>query len=244
MKQFLSNKITTGVLVSGAVIGISLGSSVSAFAAALNGSANAATNQQQLLQTIQTKGASEIDRRLASLNGLTGEVSSSTKLSAADKTTLNNEITSDISELTTLKTTLAGETTVAAAKTDAQSIFSGYRVYALVLPQTHIVKTADNQQQIETQLSALASSISTKLTGSTDATLSSDLATMNTDIKNAQGLSSSVETDVIALTPSDYNSNKTVLSQYLADLKNAHADNLAAATEAKTILSSLASTKK
>lgn len=193
------------------------------------------------VSNIITKGTTEINRRLTTLNTLGPEITASTKLSASDKTTLTNTVNSEISGLTTLKSTLAACTTIICAHTAAQSIFSDYRVYALIVPQVGLISTADHQQQVEANLSKIASQISSIISGSSDTTIQSDLTALNSDISTAQGLSSNVESSVIGLQPSDYNTSHKVLAQYEANLKTAATDNKNAISEVQAILQQIKS---
>jgi hypothetical protein len=63
------------------------------------------------------------------------------------------------------------------------------------------------------------------------------------DIQNqtqaAHAISSNIESVVVNLQPSDYNSNHAILSGDNTQLKTAHADNQAAYADAKNIVSGL-----
>lgn len=204
------------------------------------------TAQKQDLQTIISKGNSEIDRRTAGLKTLLSKITTLSKLTANDKAYLTNEVNTEITGLTTLKTTLDAATTVPTARTAAQSIYTDYRVYALIFPKVWLVKTADDQQATETQLSTVAGKLQTRITtvangGKSVTTLLGELADMKTQISNAQTISSGIETKVVSLQPSDYNSDHSLLSGDAAQLTTAHNDNTAAYNDAKTILSTLTS---
>jgi hypothetical protein len=205
---------------------------------------SSAAKKQQDLQTIITKGNAEIARRLTTLSTLNGKINAATKLSASDKTTLSNEVSSTISGLTSLKSQLDADTTVTAAHNDVESIFTEYRVYAVVAPKVTIVKVADDQQVVQGKLTTLAQKLQTRITteqnsGKNVATLQSDLSDMTSKISAAQAISSNIESSVLSLQPSDYNSNHTVLSGDNTQLKTAHTDDQAAYTDAKTIVSAL-----
>jgi len=219
--------------------GSSTTSSQSAKAAA-KAASQAAANQARL-QLIISRGNLEIDRRLTTLNTLSSKIASATKLTSSDAATLNNTVTTDISALTTLKTNLDSATSVSTAVTDAQSIILDYRVYALVVPQVNIVKAADDQQATETKLSALASKLSTRISGSRSTSLQSDLSDMNAKITAAQGISSNMETSVITLVPSDYNTNHGVLTGDRNQLLTAQTDINDALNDAQQIISQLPS---
>lgn len=185
------------------------------------------TAQQERLTVIKTKGDQEISRRLSELNKLAAVISSATKLSSTDKTTLSNEVSTTVSGLTALKTTLDNETTLEAAKTDVQSIVNEYRVYVLVVPKVHLLKVADDQLAAAAKLTDAATKLQARLTslktsGKDVTTLQTALDDMTTSVATAQKIASSIESGVINLQPSDYNSDHTLLTGDSAQLKTAH----------------------
>ena len=202
-----------------------------------------ATDQAKVTQII-SKGDTEISRRLTTLNSLSSKISSAQKLSAGDSSTLSSEVSTEVSGLTTLKTKLDADTDLATAKSDAQSIFSDYRVYALIVPKVDLVRTADSQQVTEGQLTTLAGKLQSRITadqtaGKDVSALQSELSDLNTKVSAAQTISAKIETGVIGLQPSDYNSNHAVLSGDRDQLKTAQSDIKAANTAAKNIVASL-----
>jgi hypothetical protein len=204
---------------------------------------NDAKNQAKL-QLIISRGDKEINRRLKTLNTLSVKITKAKKLSSANKTTLNNEVTTEISDLNDLKKKLDADTDLVTAQTDAQSIFSGYRVYALIVPKVQLVKTADDQQVAESRLTDLAAKLQTRINeaqkkGKDVASLQSAFDSMVTKTAAAQTTSSNVETAVINLQPADYNSNHNVLSGQRDKLKSAQENIKAATADAKTIVNGL-----
>jgi hypothetical protein len=188
------------------------------------------------VQIIITKGNAEISRRLTTLGSLSSKINAASELTASDKTSLSTEVSTEVSALTALKTKLDADTDLATAKTDANSIFTEYRVYALVVPQVELVKTADNQQVTESKLSDLAIKLHSRITGS-----NSTLSDMTAKINAAQAISSSIETKVVTLQPTDYDTDHRVLSGDATQLKTAQTDNQAAASDAKILIDSLKS---
>lgn len=202
--------------------------------------------QQQHLQNIITKGSEEINRRLTTLETLTSKVNAATHLTASDKATLSNEVSTSTQGLTGLKAQLDADTTVSAAHTDAESIYTEYRVYALVAPKVGLIKVADDQQVVQVDLTALAQKLQSRITaeqqvGKDVSSLQSELNNMNSSITAAHSISSGIESGVINLQPTDYNSNHAVLTGDNTQLKNAHSDDLAARNDARSIISSLES---
>jgi chromosome segregation ATPase len=206
----------------------------------------AAQKQSQDIQNIITKGDQEISRRLTTLGTLTGKINDSIKLTDSDRSILSNEVSTTTSGLSDLETTLNGDTTITTAHSDALSIYTEYRVYALVAPKVNLVKVADDQQAVEAKLTTLAQKLQTRITAEQQAgkdvtTLQSELNDMTSKISAAQAISSNVESSIINLQPSDYNANHDVLEGYNTQLKTAHEDDAAALADAKEIVSGLKS---
>lgn len=228
----------------GAVLAtISLTAGPAGALAARTAAAGAGSDQAKL-QLIINRGNNEISRRLGTLNKLSAKITGMTKLTDADKTTLTGEITDEINGLTALKTKLDGDTTVADARADAQSIINDYRVYALVMPKVFLVKTADDQQVAEARLTALAVKLQARIdaaksAGKSVTALTNALANMNSQINAAQAISSSIESSVVNLQPSDYNSNHRVLSGDRDQLKTAQSDIKQAVSSATSIVAGL-----
>jgi hypothetical protein len=219
------------------------GSSTTTTNQAAKAAAVAAANQARL-QLIISRGNTEIDRRLVTLGTLGTKIASATKLSASDAATLNNTVATDTTALTSLKTQLDADTTVATAVSDAQSIILDYRVYALVVPQVNIVKTADEQQVAEGKLATLATKLSARITaagqaGANITAMQASLSDLTSKVSAAQSISSNMESTVISLVPSDYNSNHSVLGGDRDQLQTAQADIQAAIKDAQSIISEL-----
>jgi hypothetical protein len=191
---------------------------------------------QAKITVIITRGDTEISRRLTSLSGLSTKISAATKLNASDKATLSDEVSTEVSGLTNLKTKLDADTDITTARTDAQSVITDYRVYALITPKIALIKTADDQQVAETKLSDLVTKLQGKAT--TSAT-QSQLADMASKVQAAQTISANIESTVVGLQPTDYNSNHAVLDGDRNQLVTAQTDIKAAAADAKSIIASI-----
>jgi hypothetical protein len=210
-------------------------------ASALSVSSPTPSAGQNALAALKAKGATEIDRRLQNLAGALDKLSNSTTLTAADKAALTKQLNDEVSGLTALKTKLAAETTVAGARADVQSIVLDYRVYALMLPKTRMMASADRFAVVETKLTKLHDELAAKATSSAD---KSKLADMSSQIANASAQTTKLETELLALQPTDYNANHAVLVTYRAAEKTAHDALVAARDDAKTVIDDLKSAKK
>ena len=206
--------------------------------------ASSTGNDTAKLKLIQSRGNNEISRRLTTLQGLSSKISSATKLSSGDQSSLSAEVNDEITGLTALKTKLSADTTVADAKADTQSIITDYRVYVLIVPKVNLVKVADDQQAAETKLSDLIPKLQSrvdnaKAAGKNVGTMQDALNDLTKQINAAQAVSSSVESSVIGLQPSDYNTDHKVLSGYRDQLKTAQTDIRAAVSDANSVVNKL-----
>jgi hypothetical protein len=214
--------------------------------AATNSGSSSSTSKQQTIANILSKGSAEINRRETSLSNLNTRITGAKNLTSSDRSYLLDEVQTEESGLNNLKTTLAACTTVTCAATNAESIITEYRVYALVLPKVQLVRMADDQQVIETSLTTLTTKLQSRITnaqtaGDNVATLQTDLNTMIADINAAAAISKNIETTVLPLQPSDYDANHSVLAGDLTQLQTARTDLQNAAALAKTIITGLKS---
>jgi len=200
--------------------------------------------QAQHLATLKTRGDAEITRRLTNLNDAATKISGLTTLTAADKSALTTQVQNEISGLNALKTKLDADTTLATARTDVQSIVTEYRVYLLMLPKVRLVAADDRLTTASNNLVTLKGKLQTavnnsKITGAGLTAMQASLTDMQAKLDAAQTALSGVGTKLLALTPSDYNTNHTVLMQYRTDLVNAQTDLKAARADAATIVAAL-----
>jgi len=254
MKQIHLNQLRQGLIASAmvGVVGLTSGSALAAPVTAKDAtttpSASPNASQQQHLTNLKTRGDAEIQRRLVTLNSLSGVITGASHLTASDKAYLTTEVTTEVSGLTALETQLNGETTVTAGQQDVQSIYSEFRVYALIDPKVRLVRTADDQQAAESKLSTLATKLQARITADQTAgkdvtSLQATLTNMDTVVSDSTTISGPMEQTVLTLQPADYNSDHTLLSGDAAQLKTAHTDNVTASADAKTIVSGLKSIK-
>jgi hypothetical protein len=126
------NRIILGTVALGTAALVGLGSA----------SAFAATAGTPTLPGIQAKAAAAITLRVNDLNAAISKVNGTGHLGSSSAS-LVSYLQADIAPLQVLGTKIAGDTTVAAAQADASTIFTSYRVLALVLPAARLAATAD-----------------------------------------------------------------------------------------------------
>ena len=196
------------------------------------------------LSEIKANAASAISLRLSALTTAISAVNTNTWLTPSDKTTLLNTLNDDQSNLTALATKIQADTTVAQARTDSRSIFLTYRVFALAIPQARLSAATDDitgavlgrLNDAQSRLSALlAGSDSGKDTPAVQA-LMSDLSNKIQSVTTAtSGLSGSI----LALTPSEYDANYTILAAPRETLLTSRSSLIGARTDVETVLGDL-----
>jgi len=239
MKTYTTQRIIWGLASAATVIGLA-----GLPASAIDTHKTNGSNDTAQLQRVIDRGNNEISRRLSTLQSLSSKISASTKLTDSDKASLSSEVSGEIDGLTALKTKLDADTTVADARTDAQAVITEYRVYALVAPKVDFIRVADDQQVAINKLTALIAKFQSRINAAKSAgknvtALQSALTNMTTQVNNAQPISSGVETSLINLLPSDYNSDHTILGGYRDKLKTAQTDIKAAVSDATSIVQGL-----
>jgi hypothetical protein len=198
----------------------------------------------QHLTNLQSRGTSEINRRVSNLQAALTKLSASTKLSAADKDALTTQINLEVSGLNTLKAKLAKDTTLVDARADVASIVSDYRVYALMLPKARMASSADRFGVAEDKLKALHDKLVNEVRGSngsadTAKDLQVRLAHMQQQIDAAKTATNGLVTQLLALKPTDYNANHAVLVDYRDKMKSAQEDLKSARDDAQSVVQTL-----
>lgn len=208
----------------------------------------AAQKQAKREESLKTRASNEIEKRIESLNTLITRISAMQKLSAAQKTSFTTKVQTEITNLTALKTKIATATDAVTLKTDAQSIVVSFRIYALFIPQIHLLVAADRMSTAVDSFTALATKLQAKITqaktaGNDVTVLETAYTDMQAKIINAKTQAQNVNTLVIALTPEGYPGNKTTLEQARMLLKTGGQDLRAARKDAETIIKGLRAMK-
>jgi hypothetical protein len=169
-----------------------------------SGTASGSSNSGTVLKAAQALTTARIDGRLDTLHALTMDVNNAKDLTSADRSTLSGLINGDVSGLTALRGKVAGETTVAAVRTDAQAMVDDYRVYMLVVPKVHLTNVLDIETTVAPTLQkvhdALAARVAKAPGGGTPAE-KSELADMQAQIQAAQQADAGRVATLLAIQP-------------------------------------------
>lgn len=196
------------------------------------------------LNNLKTRGTAEINRRIASLNAALEKLKGSTRLTPADRDALIKQVQDELTGLAALKTKLAAQTDLQAARSDVQSIVTDYRVYALMLPKARLVASADRMTTAITKLKDLEAMLQTRLTaaesnGKDVTELKKSLTDMQAKLASATNQLNGLTAKILAVTPADTNASRTALLAHRQALATAHSDLKAARVHARTIVDGL-----
>jgi hypothetical protein len=234
-------RLAAGAAVAG-LVGLAAGPAFATTSSSVPGAsgnsptANTKSNPDTLAK-IQAAAKAAIDQRLSSLNQVI-TVLNGTSYLGSDQATLVGTAKADIAGLTTLEATIAADTTVQQARTDAQTIFTGYRVFALVIPVDHMVRVADGMTNVVVpKLTALA----TKWAGLNDPSIATLLADMQSQTQAAGQAVTGLPATLEAYTPAQWNANHSLLSGARSTLAMARKDLEKARQDAKQIVGILRS---
>jgi len=166
----------------------------------------------------RTAAEAAITMRLADLNARVTLVNQTPSIGASDRSALLSELNSTISGLQALNTTITNETSVTAFRTEAGDILSTYRVYALVLPQVHLVRASDEMtavvipafQQLETDLQSRITAEQQQ--GKNVAVTTAAMTDLANQITAMQTDTSGVSATLLGFTPAQWNADHTIVS--------------------------------
>jgi hypothetical protein len=195
------------------------------------------------LSTVQANAAAAITLRLNDLNADISKATS-TKGLGSNASTLISYLQADTGPLQTLNTKIAGDTNVSSAQADAATIFTNYRVLALVLPASHLTGTADGiDVTVIPKLMGLSAKAATYVNPSNQAALQPLINDMNTQIGAATTATAGVATTVLAFTPAQWNSNHDLLAPARGSVQASEKDVTTARSDAAKIRSVLKSAR-
>jgi hypothetical protein len=232
------NRLTRNALIgTAATAALVAGACVPAFAA---GPTPSPTHTPRTLASIQAAAKTQTSKREASLHTAIGKITAAKGISSADRATVLATLNSDLSAMSAVEAKIAADTTVKSAAADSKTIDTTYRVYAVAIPQAHLASAADRltSTAIPTLTAAhtkLAAALSGRDASKSTPALQADLTDMAAQITAADNALNGVSAKALAVTPSDFNANKSVLSPLRSSVKTAVADLKKARSDAKTI---------
>ena len=195
------------------------------------------------LAQIQAAASTATSDRITSLKTAIGKVDANTSLTSGDRATVLATFNADLAAMGSLEAKIAADTTVATALSDYHDIFTGYRVYAVALPQGFEAAAGDRLTataipKLQSAHDKLAANLAAHPTKWTDA-MKAQLSDMASKISDASSHANGLAARALAVTPAQYNANKTVITSIRADLKTAVGDTKAAAADGHALVTAL-----
>lgn len=189
-----------------------------------------ATIQTNVIARLKEKAVKEIDRRIASLNKLIDKINAVKRLTSDQKSVMAAQVQTEITNLTTLKTKIEGDTDIDVLRTDVQSIVKSYRVYALYIPKMAIIAHADKiLNLIEGEMATLTEKLQLRINeakgkGYSVEIMTSLMTERQVKLDDAKNQANAAIVKVTVLTPDGWPGNKTVLEAARDLLKTARKD--------------------
>ncbi len=164
------------------------------------------------LSSVQAKAAAAITLRVNDLNAAIAKVTGAKNLGSG-AATLTAYLQNDIAPLQTLGQKIAADMTVTAAQGDASTIFTNFRVLALVLPAAHLAADSDGimNGSVPT-LTAASAKAAARVNSSNQGTLDPLITDLNAQISAATNAASGISSTVLGYTPAQWNANHALLS--------------------------------
>ena len=178
------------------------------------------------LTCIKTFGDNRIGDRQTALTNLGNRVAndlSANRITSAEASALQSDLSTNASGLTALKTKLDAETTAAAALTDVKNIYDQFRIFAVVIPRDNNTLWLGIGGQIDSTLRGKQSTISdaiAKAPPSEQAQLNALFTDYQNQLTEAESQMSAANGILPNLTPDNFNNAKTTYETNLTDLRN------------------------
>ncbi len=166
---------------------------------------------QNRIDSMKQRADTEIAKRIDALTALQSRIANMTQLSADDKASLTQDLSTQIASLSTLKDSILADASTTTLKADVQLITKSFRTFALVIPKGAVTAAAGRIESVVTDMQT----VGTKLKTLIDAAVSS-----GADVSVAQ----SAYSDLVSKL-ADAQSQAGAARALVADLKPDNGDN-------------------
>lgn len=195
------------------------------------------------LSYVKARVDAAVKSRQVTIDRLTSALAARTHVTDGHRGTLSATYSADASGLTSVDATVQADTTCGQAVTDGRTVVTDYRVYLLLVPQTHLVAAADTGTWAAGQLAAAEPKAQAAIDALTDPTTKAAAQAALDDMKaQLDGVTTSlsgVADGMLALKPADIPAQLATIDGYRAKVATAHADLAKALADAKQVRSLL-----
>lgn len=235
IRQFLATGTVTVGLVGTSLIGLAPGA----------GAANPKVDPG----TIKARCDQAISQRESTLSDLETKVAASKHLTDADRASLEGQLQSAASGLTTLKGTIDADSTAQQVRIDCKRIYTDFRVYLLLVPKTHLVIGDDRALAAVSTLQSAEPKIEQVIDDAAHLGVPQDrvadarakFADLKSQVDAAQTHAGGLADELVALTPSQINDGtaQPVLTRDRDQLKSSASSLHQARADLQAILTDL-----
>ena len=191
---------------------VALGSAAALGIAGVSAGAATPSATPQTLASIQAQAAAAITLRVNDLNAAITKVNNAKDL-GSDASSLVAYLQNDMAPLQALGQKIAGDTSIAAAYSDFTTVFTNFRVLALVLPAAQMAATSDGIDVTAIpNLTAFSAKAQARVKPANQATLQPLINELNTRITAATNGTSGVASTMLGYTPAEWNANHDLLA--------------------------------
>lgn len=191
------------------------------------------------LSFVKARVDAAVKKREATIDKLTSALAGRPHVTDAHRSTLTSTYTSDASGLTAVDATVQADTTCAQAVSDGWKVVTDYRVYLLLVPQTHLTAAADTGTWAAGRLTAAVPKVQAAIDALTDpqekAAAQAKLDDLTSQVAGATSSLSGVADGVLALKPADIPAKLATIQGYRAQVATAHADLAKALADARAL---------
>ncbi|MES2092413.1 MAG: hypothetical protein V4531_01200 [Actinomycetota bacterium] len=212
--------------------------------AALAAESTAGSTAPRSLSAVQALGAAATAARIGALDTSIPKITSNAYLNATEQAQVLGTLTGDRSAMVSLAAKIAADNDLAVATAGYRSIFTGYRVFAVAIPQAHYAAAASGLSdsaipalqaaQVALQ-AAIAGPLASKDTPAIDATM----AHLANQISVARSAVSGVSAFALSVTPEQFNANHEILASARAAVKATTAAVKAARADVASVTAAL-----
>jgi hypothetical protein len=191
------------------------------------------------LSTVQQEAAAAITLRVNDLNSAIATVRGTPNIGSGAPA-LAAYLQADITPVQALGQKIAADTTVTQTKADASTIYSNFRVLALVLPAAKVAGASDEiSLTFVPKLRADSAKVQTRVNPSNQGIVQPLINDLNSQLSAAAGSTGALANTVLSYTPSQWNANRNVLASAHTSVANANANLSKARTDLMEIRADL-----
>lgn len=176
------------------------------------------------LAAIQAKAAAAVSKRVSALNAAVSRVEADSRIGPG-AAALTAYLQKDVPALQQLGQKIAADPTAAAARADARTILTDYRVRVLVLPAARLAAIADRiGNTTVARLNTAATKAATYENAGNQATLAPLLSDLNGLIGSITSSTSGIASTALGYTPAQWNADHSVLAASKSAVRAARSD--------------------